>query len=1134
VRYVDQVRDRTWSFADVSARMNREAGLLKLEASALPPRELGSRIELTAQGAIEDDAGGEAKLTGDWRVFADLRDIDLAVAAPALPATAPALPQAGNGDVSLWLDWRASALASVAAEIALDDVVLPRVLGTAGSRYERIGLTGEWARTEQGWRVNVNDLAVTRAGRTWQARSATEIEYQGDADGPRSFALRSDFLRLEDLTPFLSPLPESRLLSAWFALAPRGDLSNTTIFLERGLDGWNYSIESELAGFGIEPFEEYPGFAGITGAVRADPRSGRFELRSGDSVLDWPALFRDTLAVEELSGVIVWRQGQDAYRVVGDDLVVATADGTARSSLELTVPLDDGAPSLDLTTTFSELEAVAVKRYLPVNKMPPSVANWLNDAIRGGRVHDARLTFVGPLDAFPFDGGEGELRVVAPIEQGVLAFVRDWPAAEELDGEVEFVNPSFAARGSGRILGNRTADVRVGISDMRSAVLTVQTQTIGPLDQVLAFLKGSPLIARNLGPDFARLEAPFGTGEASIDLSLPLVGDRSRYTLTAGLDIIDGELEVGGLAPHITEINGTLSLRDGKLGGEGIEAIFLDGPVTARVVDPELSGYRARLELEGEVTIDAVARTFTLPFRDRAAGQTRWQGSLLIPSHDTTPVPPARVIVASNLAGVALRFPAPFEKSPAEPTNLQLELAFASGGGLDVQGYLGATRRFAAQFDAARDRGYDFRRAALRFGGAPPEFRAESGATVDGSLPELDIDEWLALARGSGESRRSWDTGFAGATLEVADFSAFGQQLGASRVSARRRTDDWQIELDSDPIAGTILVPADLDRDPRIVAVMRLYLTFGGDEGGSAALRDLDPRKLPGLQLHSDEFAVGQRNLGRLDAEVVSDPLGLRLVSFESASAAFGAQGSGGWFVGADGHTTRFAVGINSSDVGAALRALGFDPIIEAKAAEITASVYWPGPPSGAWLEHLSGDLALRAEKGSLIDVQPGAGRMLGLLSISALPRRLAFDFRDVFNRGLVFDEITADFVIIDGDAYTDNLKLGGPAAEIGVVGRTGLRDRDYRQQAVVTAEPSKMLPTVGGLVGGPGVAAALLIFTRIFKKPLQGIGRASYCVTGTWAEPVVERLTDEQLEQGELCAELPPGATVPEEVAAR
>ena len=123
--------------------------------------------------------------------------------------------------------------------------------------------------------------------------------------------------------------------------------------------------------------------------------------------------------------------------------------------------------------------------------------------------------------------------------------------------------------------------------------------------------------------------------------------------------------------------------------------------------------------------------------------------------------------------------------------------------------------------------------------------------------------------------------------------------------------------------------------------------------GNSAPTRELDPRELPGLQLHADEFAIGSRQLGRLDAEIVSDPLGLRLVSFESASESFTAQGGGGWFAGADGYTTRFAVSLTSSDVAGMLAQLGFDPVIEAEVAEFTASAYWPGPPSGDWLQHV-------------------------------------------------------------------------------------------------------------------------------------------------------------------------------------
>ncbi|HXS80537.1 MAG TPA: YhdP family protein, partial [Gammaproteobacteria bacterium] len=1142
VLYLDAARSIAWAFQDVTASLRRDKDVLTLEAQALPPPEFASRIEVAAQAVVDDAAG--AKFTGEWRMSADLDEVDLAVAAQLFPPSAVA-PQAGRGDVAVWLEWQGGAVKSGTVELALADVELQSTLGAVDSRFERIAFSGDWERTSEALRLSLRDVAVTRSGRAWPEASTVDIDVGRDADGIDHVALRSSFLRLEDLTPFFAPLPESRVLESWFALAPRGDLRAVDVALTRNADARvDYTVSADFQGLGVDRFEDAPGFTGLTGQVRADSRAGRLELASEGVGLDWPALFRSALDVPELKGTVVWRAGQDAVRVVSDDLLVATPAASTRTNLELTLPMDGSSPLLDLRTSVSEFDLAAAPRYLPANKMPPIVVAWLDSALRGGRAKNAQVTFVGPVLAFPFDGGEGEFRATLDIEGGALAFVSDWPVAEDLDGSVEFVNARFAARGSGRVLGNRTADVRVGIGDLRAGDFTLQAETIGGLDQVLAFLNGAPLIANYLGEDFARLEAPSGTGAVAFDLAMPL-REREAFRLTASLDIIDGELAYRGFGSNVTEINGSLALADGVLRGDGIQAIFLDGPLTAAVSPAGVPGYRARIDVEGEVTIDAVVSAFNLPYGDLLAGQTAWQGTLLLPAAAGAQSLPPKITVASNLSGVALRFPEPFAKPPGEPTNLELNLTFPIGA-LAMDGYVGATRRFVLDFDAtqAEERPFTFRRAALEFGGELAEFRADRGITLNGSLPKLSVDEWLALSRsgdqGGVDARANWSGAFAGADLNVAEFSVFGQQLGSTRVAARRRTDDWQFELDSNAIAGTLLVPMDLRGEPQVVAVMRRLYLNAGDGSGAGIMSDIDPRELPGVQLHADEFGVGTRQIGRLDAEILADPLGLRLVSFESATDSFTAQGSGGWFVGDEGaDTTRFAVGINSTNVGEMLRQLGVAPFVEAETAEVTASLYWPGPPSAAWLDHIAGDLALRAEKGSLVDVAPGgAGRAAGLLSISALPRRLALDFRDVFNRGFVFDDITADFVIVDGNAYTDNLKLTGPVAEVGLIGRTGLRDRDYRQQVVVTAEPGKVLPTVGALLAGPQVAAALLIFTRIFKKPLGGIGRASYCVTGSWSEPIVERLTDEQLEQGAVCAELPPTAAIaipkPQEVAAR
>jgi uncharacterized protein YhdP len=122
------------------------------------------------------------------------------------------------------------------------------------------------------------------------------------------------------------------------------------------------------------------------------------------------------------------------------------------------------------------------------------------------------------------------------------------------------------------------------------------------------------------------------------------------------------------------------------------------------------------------------------------------------------------------------------------------------------------------------------------------------------------------------------------------------------------------------------------------------------------------------------------------------------------------------------------------------------------------------------------------------------------------LPRRLSLDFSDLTDKGLAFDTVRGDFKLRDGNAYTDNLLLKGPAAEIGLIGTVGLKNKDYDQTAVVTGNYTSSLP-VAALVGGPVVAGAVLLFTQVFKQPLKGLARGYYRITGPWDSPIVERI---------------------------
>lgn len=1107
VEYVDEILGIRWHFGDVRADIEQEFRAVSVSVSAEPPEEFGDRISVTANGITTADA----ELSDDWRVFVALRNANLDAIADVWPQAGV---ESGAGDISLWLQSDDGVLVSALADVALDGVVVP--YRGESLLYEHIELIGELTHQADAWDVVFSDVNVTGPGGEWPRDTTSTFSWQSRTG---TLEVRSDFLRLDDLLPFVAALPDSDVRDRALVLEPRGDLEDVDARV-RNLTGADFAVTGRFADLGVSDWNGFETLQGLTGELRVDAGGGTLRLASPSVTVRRSELLDRTVDIGNLNGFLQWRAGRDATRVLSDSLSFEWLGATVSASGELSLPNDSGSPVLELEANVSSLRVADALPFVTAVPMDARLRAWLASALNEGTLERTDIEFYGPLSAFPFDYGEGEFVSRSRVRGGAIDYVPDWPRAEGFNGVLEFRNASLLASGRARVLGNVSEDVLVGIDDMRVPVLTIDANTQGPLGDVLEFLLTAPPIAEYLGPDYARLRAPEGLANLRLDLDIPLP-DTESYELAADLAVTNGTLELEGFGPRATDLEGMLSLADGLVLGRGISGTFLEGPAYADVETLRSDGYRMQLNLSGEVSADAIVRAFDLPYGSHVAGQTRWEGQVMLPDVGAAAglrPRPTLLEVQSNLSGIALRLPAPFRKPPGDATNLAMRFAFNSNGGIDVTANLGSRRHFIGAF---RKNGETLELAdgTLAFGELPERGRNRDGLSIIGELPAIDLDEWLALS----ESPRLARPGslLANVDLHFADLQLWQQAFGPTDLQIERRDDAFSIEIDSLSVAGHIDVPDTFaSRAPISASLRRLYW----QPGESLKSNTADPRGWPGLEVDIDDFRLGMRKFGALHAQVDPDPLGLRLVSFSAESPSLTAEGSGAWLVEGDRTMSRLAVNVSATDVAAALEDFDLDPVLSGDDAQLTATLRWPDGPSGGWMDHLSGDLSLRIAEGSMLDIEPGAGRLVGLMSIVALPRRLSLDFRDVFNRGFVFDEISADFMISDGNAFTDNLKLAGPAAEIGVVGRTGLRDKDFQQQAVVTAEPSNMLPTVGGLLAGPGVGAALLIFTRIFKEPLKGIGRASYCITGSWDDPDVARLTQEQLEAGEICADLPPG----------
>jgi uncharacterized protein YhdP len=384
---------------------------------------------------------------------------------------------------------------------------------------------------------------------------------------------------------------------------------------------------------------------------------------------------------------------------------------------------------------------------------------------------------------------------------------------------------------------------------------------------------------------------------------------------------------------------------------------------------------------------------------------------------------------------------------------------------------------------------------------------------VGGSIERLDLGGWLRLSTPD-KNARPLAYYMRDANLHVGELDYLGLAFRDVSLDLAVTERSWHVNVGGPNVIGAVTVPsASNSTEPWSLQFDRLHVELAQNseptENNPAGLAlDTDPRAIPAVDFRAVDVLFGERQFAQLSAELAKEEFGVGLRHLSVAGLSYTLSAQGEWRA-MDAGVSRMKGVLLSTDVQNTLKELGYAEVIQAKTGKMEFDLSWDGAPSAAALARAMGHLQLSFEKGQVMGIKPGAGRVLGLSSIAALPRRLALDFSDLTDKGLAFDSVHGDFDLRDGNAYTENVLLKGPAAEIGLIGRIGLKNKDYDQTAVVTGNVGNSLsiPVASALVGGPVVGAAVLLFTQVFKQPLKGLARGYYHITGSWDNPTVERI---------------------------
>ncbi|WP_127564445.1 YhdP family protein [Stenotrophomonas indicatrix] len=1041
---------------------------------------------------------------GDGEAWVGADPVDFRAWAPLLAAGGMRLRE-GKGELNLWLTLRdftpvALTTDSDLRDLRVEGAPMPGV-ARPEMQLQRLQARLRWQRTEEGWALQVPRLRLQADGSQQQLdglqlRVGKQMQVQAAA-AQAGTALRA--LALSD-----------RLdagLRHWLYLAkPQLDVAQLQL---RGQQGGPLWVQGELQSLAFASVGNSPGLRGLGGRFEGDANGFSLQLQPQRQLqFDWPTGFgvRHDL---HLAGQIVgwrdeaggWRIGTPAMRVEGTDYAADVRGG-------LWFQGDGTRPWMQLAAKLDDVPMTAAKRFWIHSRMSKGATDWLDMALAGGQVRNGIGLVSGDLDDWPFDNNDGRFEATGHISNGDIRFQHDWPLMGQVDADVAFIGPGFHMQGSGDLAGVAVQTFEAGIQDFGQQPLYVRADSQGDAGKLLAMLRQSPL-HKEYGDTLDNLAAS-GPANVHFDLLQPLHHDQGGGHLQgtvdlAGLKLVDKrfQLEFDNMRGQARYSNAGFAAEElavRHLGQDGRLSLRAGGFVRdpTRAFESELAA-----TLDAGVLIDrAPEMAWLKPYIN---GTSPWTIAVNLPKvAPGAPAPPSELRLRSDLLGTRLDLPAPLQKPANEPLPTTVAAQLPMGAGrIDVA--FGQRLALAAR-SHNNQTGVQVTLGSDHVDREPPP----SGLTINGRSPTLDALEWIGLARGAGGDGDPMP--LRAVDVQVGQLMLIGGVFEQTRLQLRPGPQALDVRLDGPSLAGKLNVP-NADGGTISGQLERVYWqslpTLPGATAAPARVQagadDMDPAKLPPFALDIADLKFGKVVLGQavLRTRPIANGMSVEQLQFRAPSQEIDIRGR--WLGKGGGSRTALDAQVRSEDLGGLLQNLDYGGQLRGGSGHARLQASWPGGPSDFQLGNLQGQLDVNARNGQLLELEPGAGRVLGLLSVAQLPRRLMFDFRDFFSKGFAFNQVEGSVQFGEGMARTDKVLIEGPAANITIRGQADLRKQQFDQTIDVNPRAGNLLTVVGAVAGGPVGAALGAATNAVLSKPLGEIGARTYKVTGPWKEPKVE-----------------------------
>ena len=1074
----------------VNLRLVRRFGRHLAGLTAQAPADIARTVDLRAELRI---AEGDPPSQWSGRLYARVHRGVLEALAPWVDLPGEL---SGRGDAALWATLSVGRLVGARADLALRDAHVRLAPDLPALALRRISGRIGGSRLARHLTLTSQALSLETADAVALAPIDMRLDVKGEGPAQRGeFTINT--LDLASLAALAAHLPfDAAHRARLAALAPSGHFRDVAI-------GWSgpgeaptqWRLRAAFERLGLIAHAGLPGLAGASGTIEGSEAGGRYRLESRDLALTLPGVFEAPLAFDTFSAQGGWQRRAGHWQIDLDSAQFANPDTHGEAS-GFYRPDPAGPGTIDLQARLVESDGTAVWRYLPL-VINAHTRDWLKRSIVRGTAHDARLRLRGDLADFPFADGSGIFLITTRVSNARLDYAPSWPKIEGIEAALRFEGEGMQVTASrGTISGVELHDVRgeIPVLDSPDAQMTIAGTARGATADFLRFVSASPVRERING--FTDDMRARGNGELTLTLALPL-NHIVDSTVDGHFRFADNSLSLVTGLPPIENAAGGVDFSEAELRIPAARGTLFGAPLqlSARTLDTGT----VLFEASGKAQASALRAAYASPLLAHVSGETPWSARIEVRGAQT------RVNVDAPLTGLASSLPAPFNKRAADSVPAEVALRLDAGVPARVQASLGGRARAELSVPRGRD-GMARAAGGIGVGVAPPA--AGQGVRVAIRQPALDVDAWRRALRSGAADEDAPSAAalpLAGLALDVDELAAYGETLHAVKLRAERAGEGWTARVDATEAVGTVRWQ---DAGEGAVQARFERLLLGRAKAANAPKpAPAQLASLPALDVVAERFGLHGRALGRLELQAFNRD-GLWHMNRLAITNPDGAlTGSGTWQPVAPAHTD-LAFTLTSGNVGDLLARLGYPDTVHRGEATLTGKLGWHGAPTDIDYPSLAGAMELTAAGGQFRKLEPGVGRLLGVLSLQSLPRRISLDFRDVFSEGFAFDRISGSIDVDRGVMRTDPLEIRGPAARVLMRGTASVPDET--QDLIVTVQPTLSESVAVGAAAGalnPVAGVVTYLVQKALADPLEKLFSFEYAVTGPWRAPKVEKL---------------------------